>query len=207
MIENDMTNPGKYGSCEIKHGESISWVMEDRQIFNFEYVNAFNLGDQASGIDQNDDVIARYEAHTDKGNYYLMLNCDLWENEHQSQQRKSIFWRVVKATLVIGLIVMLAWYFKPDLSLEECEAKYGHLSGIGQEENYLPSEPEEEACFATIEAERLRQEEAAEEAERIRLEEEARLAAIEAERIAAEEAAAAAETERIRLQINDFLLT
>ena len=71
---------------------------------------------------------------------------------------------------------MPAWYFKPkpDLSLEECEAKYGHLTGIGQEDNYLPSEPEEEACFATIEAERLRQEE---------------------------------EVERIRLEINNFLLT
>ena len=55
--------------------------MEDRQIYHLEYVNAFNLGDEASGIDQNDGVIARYEAHTDEGNYYLMLNCDLWERK------------------------------------------------------------------------------------------------------------------------------
>ena len=63
------------------------------------------------------------------------------------------------------------------MSLAECEAKYGHLTGIGQEDNYQPSGPEEEAeiaaCFATFEAERTRQEEA-------------RLAAIEAERLAAE---------------------
>ena len=86
------------------------------------------------------------------------------------------------------------------MSLAECEAKYGHLTEIGQEDNYLPSGPEEEAeidaCFDTFEAERIRQEEEAErlaaeeaaaaaEAERIRLEE-ARLAAIEAERLAAE---------------------
>ena len=103
------------------------------------------------------------------------------------------------------------------MSLAECEAKYGHLTEIGQEDNYLPSGPEEEteiaACFATFEAERIRQEEAhlvaieaerilqeeivaylvterlaAEELERIRLVE-ARLAAIEAERIRQEEAA------------------
>ena len=50
----------------------------------------------------------------------------------------------------------MVWYFKPDLSLEECEAKYGHLTEIRPEDNYLPSEPEEEACIATIEAERIR---------------------------------------------------
>ena len=123
MIEDDTTNPGTYGLCEIKHGESISWVMEDRHIYVLEYVNAFNLGDQASGIDKNYDVIARYEAHTDEGNYYLMHNCDLWNSEHQIQLKTLIqfCWRVVKATLVIGLIVMLAWYFKPGLSLEEVE--------------------------------------------------------------------------------------
>ena len=82
MIENDITNPGTYGSCEIKHGESITWLMEDGTSTYLEYVDAFNLGTQASGIDQNDNVIARYEAHTDEGNFYLMHKCDWWNNEH-----------------------------------------------------------------------------------------------------------------------------
>ena len=63
MRENDINNPHTYGTCEIKHGESISWVMEDRTGLEFKFVNAFHLGDQASGIGKNDDVIARYEAH------------------------------------------------------------------------------------------------------------------------------------------------
>ena len=114
---------------------------------------------------------------------------------------------MVKVIFAIALILMMVWYFKPDLSLEECEAKYGHLTEIRPEDNYLPRWPEEKACFATIEAERIRLEEeeerlAAEEAERIRLEEESKLAAIaaeEAERIRLEEARLAAiEAERIR---------
>ena len=95
MRENDITDPGTYGSCEIKHGESISWVMEDRTSTQFKYVNAFILGDQASGIDQNDDVIARYEALTDQGNYYLMLNCDLWNREQKRQQKMNFLGRTL----------------------------------------------------------------------------------------------------------------
>ena len=45
MKKDDTTNPGTYGSCEINHGESINWVMEDRKIYDLEYVNAFTLGD------------------------------------------------------------------------------------------------------------------------------------------------------------------
>ena len=127
-----------------------------------------------------------------------MHNCDLWESEHIPQgigaqivdfyyANKQLLANIIKgiaiALVASGLIWMLAWYFKPDLSLEECEAKYGHLTEIWQEDNYMLAwydKPEEEACLTTIEAERLAVEE---EAERIRLEEEA---AIEAARLAAE---------------------
>ena len=80
MIETDITDPSTYGSCEIKHGDSITWTMENRSITYLKFVNAFNLGNQSSSIDESYDVIARYEALTDYGNYYLMLNCDLWNH-------------------------------------------------------------------------------------------------------------------------------
>ena len=60
MNENDTTDPATYGSCEIKNGESITLNMEDGTSIYLEYVEDFNLGAQASGIDKNDGIIARY---------------------------------------------------------------------------------------------------------------------------------------------------
>ena len=100
MIENDITDPGTHGSCEIRHGEFISWVMEDGTSTQLNYVAAFDLGSEASGIDQNDDVIARYEAHTDRGNYYLMLDCDLWNSDHIQQRVLSTLGNIVTAPFI-----------------------------------------------------------------------------------------------------------
>ena len=100
MINSDTTNPATYGSCEINHGKSVTWDMGDGTRKFFEYVETFNLGTEASGTDQNENVIARYEDLTDEGNFYLMQNCDLWESDHTQQQVMSTLGSIIKAPFV-----------------------------------------------------------------------------------------------------------
>ena len=71
LREDDVSNPGMYGRCEIKHGEYVTWNMADETLREFEYVDNFNLGNQASGEGTDENVIARYMTLTDEGNFYL----------------------------------------------------------------------------------------------------------------------------------------
>jgi hypothetical protein len=82
-----MTNPMMYGSCDVQHGKSITWNMESGDVKNFEFVPNYDLGGSSSGIDKNNDVIARYQYLTDSsGNFYLWLTCDKWQSEYNREQ-------------------------------------------------------------------------------------------------------------------------
>lgn len=58
LRDNDVSNPGMYGSCNINHGTSVTWDMADGTQRSYEYVDDFNLG--SSGSDEDENIIARY---------------------------------------------------------------------------------------------------------------------------------------------------